>query len=543
MDAEFSRRDVLKGMGAIGGLATLGALVACSPKEEDGTSTGVGSTSGASDTQFGETADLVIVGAGTALYAALRAAELGLSVIVLEKRPYLGGEASLSGGIIYAGGNTATQQVFEITDERTGKEDTLESTYDDWTLHATEEYNPELVKKIINLGPEIIQWFIDHGVEFSEIYQSGTDPIKRGHQCDAHTGGAYTTALVDACEAVGVKLYTETWVAEVLTNDRLTISGVKAVDSSGGYHYYGCKTLILAAGGTANNKAMAMQYNPESIKWNVMGSDQNSGDGFYLADKFDVNLAGVRSWLDPETPCGSLIINIGKTNASDPGVARYSVIMRGYQRPLIFVNLDGKRFTDETKGYPNFVGVDVARQSGGTCYNVMDSRIWTLDDGLYSEYFDITSHGVGLEDLLASGDAFKADTLEELAEKTRLPLSAFSQTIEEWNTLAASGVKADEFGRPGDTFMEIDTPPFYAWKCTPTATVPFSGAKVSIDINENCKALNRNGQVIPGLYIVGTGTSQIAALGHGYAGSGTCLASGFAMGIIAAESIAVDLGK
>lgn len=42
--------------------------------------------------------DLVVVGSGTGLLAALTAAEEGLSVLVVEKSQYVGGSTALSGG-------------------------------------------------------------------------------------------------------------------------------------------------------------------------------------------------------------------------------------------------------------------------------------------------------------------------------------------------------------------------------------------------------------------------------------------------------------
>ena len=42
--------------------------------------------------------DVVVVGAGTGMLAALTAAEAGLSVLVIEKSEYVGGSTALSGG-------------------------------------------------------------------------------------------------------------------------------------------------------------------------------------------------------------------------------------------------------------------------------------------------------------------------------------------------------------------------------------------------------------------------------------------------------------
>ena len=45
--------------------------------------------------------DLVVVGSGTGLAAALTARELGLSVLVVEKSEYVGGSTARSGGALW----------------------------------------------------------------------------------------------------------------------------------------------------------------------------------------------------------------------------------------------------------------------------------------------------------------------------------------------------------------------------------------------------------------------------------------------------------
>ncbi|WP_413511688.1 3-ketosteroid-delta-1-dehydrogenase [Myroides odoratus] len=52
-----------------------------------------------------QTVDLLIVGAGTGLAAALTGHENGLSTIIIEKTPYVGGSTALSGGAFWIPGN------------------------------------------------------------------------------------------------------------------------------------------------------------------------------------------------------------------------------------------------------------------------------------------------------------------------------------------------------------------------------------------------------------------------------------------------------
>ena len=54
-----------------------------------------------------------------------------------------------------------------------------------------------------------------------------------------------------------------------------------------------------------------------------------------------------------------------------------------------------------------------------------------------------------------SENAFKADTLEELAELMEVPADTFVETINHWNEMCAAGADTD-FDMPGSMMMTID---------------------------------------------------------------------------------------
>ena len=76
-------------------------------------------------------ADVVIIGAGaTGLPAAIRAADAGASVIVVEANYDVGGHAILSGGNVPLGGGTSAQRKYGIADSP----DTVFADLTDWTI-------------------------------------------------------------------------------------------------------------------------------------------------------------------------------------------------------------------------------------------------------------------------------------------------------------------------------------------------------------------------------------------------------------------------
>ena len=93
-----------------------------------GATAGVGATALAVGAQTGKaadvprwhrTADVVVVGSGASgLPAAIRARDLGASVIVVEENSDVGGHGMISQGNVSLGGGTPLQKKFGIEDRR-----------------------------------------------------------------------------------------------------------------------------------------------------------------------------------------------------------------------------------------------------------------------------------------------------------------------------------------------------------------------------------------------------------------------------------------
>lgn len=56
-----------------------------------------------------ETYDVVVVGAGTGMFAAIAAADAGLAVLLVEKSAFFGGSAAMSAGIVWMPGNAVLE--------------------------------------------------------------------------------------------------------------------------------------------------------------------------------------------------------------------------------------------------------------------------------------------------------------------------------------------------------------------------------------------------------------------------------------------------
>ncbi len=124
-----------------------------------------------------------------------------------------------------------------------------------------------------------------------------------------------------------------------------------------------------------------------------------------------------------------------------------------------------------------------------------------------------------------NGYFFKADTIEELAEKIaagnkfqRVPLTHLADTVAAWNSYVDAGADPD-FEREADAPMNsIATPPFYALSIVVIWHDSYGGLRV----NGRQQVVDMQGQVIPGLYAGGEAVGGLNKHGlgkghvHGY---------------------------
>ena len=134
-----------------------------------------------------------------------------------------------------------------------------------------------------------------------------------------------------------------------------------------------------------------------------------------------------------------------------------------------------------------------------------------------------------------------ADSIEKLAVEMRVPAENLRATVSRYNELAAQGVDVDfqAFGeKTSPKPRPIDTPPFYAAQFFPLTRKSMGGVDVDLD----CRVLDRSGRPIPGLFAVGEVTG-FGGINGKAALEGTFLGPGIYMGRMAGRRIAQGLGR
>jgi len=110
----------------------------------------------------GRECDLLCIGGGLGgLAAALRAADAGLEVLVVEKSPFIGGVAAYSGGVVWVPNNHLQQ--------RAGLDDSAQETseYLRWVARDAGPFDDDLLATFIRRASEAVEYFAALGVAFA----------------------------------------------------------------------------------------------------------------------------------------------------------------------------------------------------------------------------------------------------------------------------------------------------------------------------------------------------------------------------------------
>ena len=176
----------------------------------------------------------------------------------------------------------------------------------------------------------------------------------------------------------------------------------------------------------------------------------------------------------------------------------------------IYVNTVGKRFVNEGGSWKE-VSEAILKQPG--------REIWAITD---SQSQKGASLGIKLMNKVIS----KADSIEEMAAKMKVPKKILKETLETYNHYASEG-KDPLFGKALFT-QTIDRPPYYFGKEKLGVHFCYGGIK----LNKNAEVVSTSGSIIPGLYVCGEASG--GPHGHDRMG-GVALMSAFVFGGIAGK--------
>jgi len=152
---------------------------------------------------------------------------------------------------------------------------------------------------------------------------------------------------------------------------------------------------------------------------------------------------------------------------------------------------------------------------------------------------DVSDFYDGLEISFNRGDKYfgKADTIEELAVQAGINPENLKKTVEEYNAYCDSS--DEEFFKDSRFMRPLIKPPFYSARIRPSGYGTVGG----IRINENCEALDKDFEPIPGLYAVGADACNIYDDSYMFLLCGNSMGFAVNSGRIAGKSITEFLRK
>lgn len=466
------------------------------------------------------TTDVVVIGGGGAgLSAAVSAAQEGAEVILIEKTPALGGNTVRAGGPYNAvdperqkntkaQSKQAMEKVYALTEKEAKSEehqkwmDQLkkdleefeksgsENLFDSIALHVLQTYDGgdyagklEFIEKMVEESMPTAEWLEENGLNWNDEISTCPGGLwPRAHIPEHAAGSDFIDTNSKLAESLGVKIMLETDAKSLIEKDGKVV-GVEAIKKDGSKLTLNAnKGVVIATGGFAANKEMRKQYNPSlDEKLQTTNSPAITGDGILMAQEVGANTIGMEYIQclplgNPET--GGLNGWLGGM-----GVEYY------YQ-----VNKEAKRFMKED-GRRDEMTEALLSQTDQLSYVITDSN---------KESEEGTNiWGDDVDQLVADGKIFRADTIEELAEQIGLDKDVLRKTHDTFNSYVEKGEDAD-FGRI--LFgSKIEKAPFYASPRMPTVHHTMGGLEIDLD----GRVLNKNNEVIKGLYAAGEVTGGI----------------------------------
>ncbi len=453
--------------------------------------------------------DLVVVGSGIAgMSAAIAALDKGAKVLVFEKGKNYGGCAIINGGIMSLGGGTRTQREHGVVD-------TPELLYQKLTNPKHHEYrknNKAIVKHYAEMCPGTQEWLEAHGVKFLPTFTQPGQYDSQHHESYHHiwwkdsgdgakhaqpsggfrTGRGVMMPFYEYFTGHGGEIFLEHRVLDVIKDPetgRVVGAIVEQPDGST-INVKANKGVVLAGG--------SWKANPELRKLTDPRFTENMISTGYplVAPDGSAILIGLRAGAlfvgDKCEDTPHLRRVFGTHHYGFPKGSKYGKPGLGISGPrwaeVIFTNKDGNRFVME---------VDKADLGGYSFYDMAlaqpEQLLWVIFDNDTAKKYKWDTSLATCEE----GDAFDADTIEELAQKTNQP--DLAKTIEKYNKFVDQK-KDEDFGKPEDHLTKkIENGPFHAARLV-LAVHNLTGG---LAINENAQCIDQNAKPIPGLYAAG----------------------------------------
>lgn len=445
--------------------------------------------------------DLVVAGAGGGLVGALRAAERGLDVLVVEASAHFkrGNNTAMSTAMIPAAGSRWQRDA--------GIDDSASQFVADVMRKTGNSADPRLTRALADVSAPLVEWLADHLAVplalVTEFAYPGHSQL-RCHTVKGRHGSVLLNYLTAAAAAESrIDMLVPARLADVSLDAEGHVRGVTVTMPDNTTETIPTRAVLLATNGFGANPGLVARYLPEISAARYHGSEQSTGDALRIGSRLGADTA----YLDAYQGHAAL-----SEKAST--LVGWATVMHGG----IVLDRDGRRFGDETTGYSEYAALLAARP-GSEGWIIMNRAI-----------HDMCMSFTDFRQTVESGAIVWADNAAALADATGLPPDAVTDELTAVQHFAEGGL-TDPFGRT--SFECTLTPPYAAVKIVP-ALFHTQGGLV---VDEHARVLRPDGTSIRGLFASGGAAMSIS--GHGAAGylAGNGLLPALGLSYLAAESL------
>lgn len=443
--------------------------------------------------------DVVVAGAGGAgLTAALAAADLGRTVLLVEQRPTFRHDCNtaMSTAMIPAAGSRWQREA--------GIEDSAETFLADIERKTSGTADATVARALTAVAPELTEWLADRCAVRLELVTDFAYPGHSAHRCHAVPGRSGQTLLRGLLQAVqshpNITLMVGPRLLDVILRSGQVAAAVLATPD-GRQERLATSSVILACNGFAAAAERVRELIPEIADALYCGSPGSVGDALAIGERLGADVA----CLDSYQGHGSVAVPHGI-------LVTWAVIMNGG----IIIDARGARFADEGQGYSEFA-TNILCQPGSTGWVV-------FDEGINQACLPFADH----QRLNEAGALRWADDSISLASVTGCRPEVLAGTLADAARYAA-GQGRDPLSRSHWTRP----------LCPPYAAIRVTGAlfhtQGGLAIDAHARVL-RGGRPMPGLFAAGGAAVGISGTGgDGYlAGNGLLAALG--LGLLAGRA-------
>lgn len=544
--------------------------------------------------------DLLVVGSGTGMSAALAAAERGLSVLVVEKTEVVGGSTARSGGAFWIppnqvledeGAGTRTKDIEVYIDSLVG-DDAPKKRWE-----AFVEHGAEAVAMLERTTP--MRFFWAKGYSDYHPERPGGSAVGRTCECrplDASVlgeeRGRLRPGLMDAPVPMPVTGADYKWMNLMMRSPGRGFPRIfkRAAQGIGGKvigreYMAGGQALaagmfagLLSAGVPVWTRTAMTELTVEDGKVTGAKVQQDGREVTVKARKGVVLAAGgydhdLEMRQKYQSPILTEDVALGAEGnygdgikagvALDSGLALMeeswwfpAISPMGDDNPQVLlaerslpgsfmVDRHGKRFINEAKDYMSFGQAVLKRAADGDPVGEM----WLVFDQKYRDSYmfaGVLFPGMPIpKSWYDAGIAVKGSTPGELAAAAGLPVAEFEAAYDRFDELARMGEDHD-YGRGNSAYDRYYGDP----TCAPNPNLrPLKGKLYAVKVvlsdlgtcggltaDERGRVLDTAGKPIPGLFALGNNAANV--FGRSYPGAGATIGQGLVFGKIIADEAA-----